>query len=69
MIYLFIPLTKHEAKTGIRKEVINKLDELQENLKVKFYKLNNKKIDLKSKLICILFLIFFVICVFKEVIL
>lgn len=48
---------------------INELEKLQENLKIKFYKLNRKSADLRSKAILILFLLFFVICVFKEVIL
>ena len=48
---------------------INDLEKLQDSLKIKFYKLNYKKSDLKSKLILIFFIIFFVVCMFKEVIL
>lgn len=48
---------------------INKLDRLQENLKIKLYKLNYKKADLKSKFIFILFFVLFIICIFKEVVL
>lgn len=48
---------------------INQLDKLQSNLKVKFYKLNYKKANISSKIILILFILLFVICVYKEVVL
>ena len=48
---------------------INKLEKLQENLKIKFYQLDNNKCDLKSKVILIIFLMLFILCIFKEVVL
>ena len=48
---------------------INQLDNLQSDLKVKFYKLNYKKVNIFSKIILILFILLFSICIFKEVML
>lgn len=48
---------------------INKLNELQDNLKIKFYKLNNKKTDLKSMIMLVASLVLFIICLYKEVVL
>lgn len=48
---------------------IDRLGKFQDNLKVSFYKLNYKKTDKISKIVLILFLIIFVIFIFKEVIL
>lgn len=36
---LFIPLTKHEAKTGIRKEVINKLQHTEKTKQANYVKI------------------------------
>jgi len=47
----------------------SKLNILQDNLKIKFYKLNYKKVNLRSKIIFFLFLLIFIISIFKEVIL
>ena len=47
---------------------INRLEQLQTNLEIKFYKLNYKKVDFKSRIIFILMLLIFVVAVFKEVI-
>lgn len=48
---------------------INQLEILQNNLKIKFYKINYKKITLTSKIMLVLFLTLFIICVLKEVVL
>lgn len=48
---------------------INQLEKLQSNLKVKFYKLNYKNANIYSKLILILFVLLFIVCVYKEVVL
>ena len=48
---------------------INKINCLQDNLKVKFYKLNYKKVNFSSKVVFILFVALFVACLFKEVVL
>lgn len=48
---------------------INQLNILQDSLKIKFYRLDYKKNDLKSNIALILILMLFVICLFKEVIL
>lgn len=48
---------------------INQLEILQDNLRIKFYKLKYKKSNFVSKLLLIIFIIFFVVCIFKEVIL
>lgn len=48
---------------------INKLDILQNNLKIEFYKLKYKRINLRSKILLGMFLMLFVVCLFKEVIL
>lgn len=48
---------------------INELEQLQDNLKIKFYKLNYKKANFISKFILILFILLFIVCVYKEVIL
>ena len=47
----------------------NKLEVLQSNLKIQFYRLNYKKTNLLSKIILILSLLMFIICIYKEVIL
>lgn len=46
---------------------VNQLDILQSNLKIKFYKLNYKKINIYSKIILVLFILLFIACIFKEV--
>lgn len=48
---------------------INQLDKLQNNLKIKFYKLRYKKVNIYSKVILILFVLLFIVCIFKEVML
>ena len=48
---------------------INQLDKLQSDLKVKFYKLNYKKANIYSKAILILFILLFIVCIYKEVVL
>lgn len=48
---------------------INELEKLKENLKIKFYNLNYKKSNFCSKFLLVAFVIFFIVCVFKEVIL
>ena len=48
---------------------INELEKLKENLKIKFYNLNYKQSNLSSKLLLVIFVVFFIVCVFKEVIL
>lgn len=65
-----------QSKIGIKNYIlprfiysIDKLDQFQDNLKINFYKINYSKVNLKSKIILIIFLIIFVICIFKEVIL
>lgn len=47
----------------------NKINEFQNNLQLKFYKLNHKQVDLKSFIILLIFISMFVICLIKEVIL
>ena len=47
----------------------NELEELQCNLKIKFYKLSYRKSNVFSKLILIVFVILFILVVIKEVIL
>lgn len=46
----------------------NKLEKLEENLKIKQYKLNYSKTNLFSKIILILYVLLLILCVFKEVI-
>lgn len=65
-----------KSKIGIKNSIlprliysIDKLDQFQENLKINFYKINYNKINLKSKIILTIFLIMFVVCIFKEVVL
>lgn len=48
---------------------INRLSVFQDNLKIKLYKLNYRKVNIYSKFILILTIIFFIVCIFKEVIL
>lgn len=48
---------------------IYKLNQIQENFKINFYKINYNKVNLKSKIILTIFLIIFVACIFKEVVL
>jgi len=47
---------------------INQLEKMQDNLKIKFYKLNYKKSSFLSKIVMLLFIFLFVICIFKEVV-
>lgn len=44
------------------------LENFENSLKINFYKLDNKKIDLKSKIILFIFIVIFIVSVFKEVI-
>lgn len=46
----------------------NKLDLLKENLKIKFYNFEYKKSNFKSKIVLIIFTIFLILLIFKEVI-
>lgn len=46
---------------------VNRLEELQSNLQIKFYKLNYKKTNFSSKIIFILTLLIFIVSIFKEV--
>lgn len=48
---------------------VNKLNEFQEKLKISFYEINYSKVNLKSKIVLTLFLLIFIVCIFKEVIL
>lgn len=48
---------------------VNKLENLQNNLKIQFYQLNYTKINIHSIIILVLTIIFFVVCILKEVIL
>ena len=48
---------------------INELESLQNNLKIKLYQLNYKKMNIRSKIVLVLTIIFFVVSIFKEVIL
>ena len=48
---------------------INELELLRNSLIIKFYKLNHKKSNLLSKIALVLFLLIFVVCIYKEVIL
>ena len=48
--------------------VIRMAKNKQLNLSLNYYRLKYKKIDLKSKICLVMFIIFFVICLFKEVI-
>ena len=59
---------KHRLLTSIIYSV-NRLEILQNNLKIQFYQLNYNKINIRSKVILVLMIIFFIICIFKEVIL
>ena len=65
-------IIKHNIKNYLFSRVIysiNTLNLFQENLKIDLYKLNYAKADFKSKIIFLTFLIIFIICIFKEVIL
>lgn len=58
-------------KNSIMPRIINAiqgLENFENSLKIKFYKLENKKIDFKSKIILCLFIIIFIVSIFKEVI-
>lgn len=44
-----------------------KLDEFELRLKLNFYTLKYKKVDLKSKIILLTFVLFLIVCLFKEV--
>ena len=59
---------KYSVFSGIIYSV-NMLETLQNNLKMQFYQLNYSKINMRSKIILISTIIFFVVCMFKEVIL
>lgn len=48
---------------------VNKLENLQNNLKIQFYQLNYAKINMRSIIILVLAIIFFIVCIIKEVIL
>ncbi|MBE5820748.1 MAG: hypothetical protein E7310_08105 [Clostridiales bacterium] len=48
---------------------VNKLESLQNNLKIKLYQLNNKKMNIRSKIVLVLTIIFFVVSIIKEVVL
>lgn len=48
---------------------VNKLENLQNNLKIQFYQLKYTKINIRSIIILCLTIIFFIVCIFKEVIL
>ncbi len=47
---------------------INKMNQRIENLKISFYNINEKTSNIKSKILLILFIILFIVCMFKEVI-
>lgn len=47
---------------------VNELNKLKVNLKVKFYKLNYKKSNFNSKIVFVMFLLLFIGCIIKEVI-
>lgn len=48
---------------------INYVDELDESLKLKFYRLRIKKVNIKSVFLLMLFIVLFILALFKEVIL
>lgn len=48
---------------------INELQNLQNKLKIQFYQLNYKKVNIRSRFVLILMVIFFIVCIFKEVML
>lgn len=48
---------------------INRFNKLQTNLKLSFYKIKYKSLNKLSKRVLLIFVIFFIICIFKEVIL
>jgi len=48
---------------------VNKLESLQNKIKIKLYQLNNKKMNIRSKIVLVLTIIFFVVSIIKEVVL
>lgn len=48
---------------------INELENLQNKLKIQFYQLNYRKINILSRFVLVLVIIFFIVCIFKEVVL
>lgn len=48
---------------------INKLNKKEENLKIEFYKLNYKNSNMRSKILLVLFIVLFIVCIIKEVVL
>lgn len=47
---------------------VNQLETLQDNLKIQLYRLNYKKSNVCSRIIFLLVVFFFIVCIFKEVI-
>ena len=48
---------------------VNKLENLQNNLKIQFYQLDCARTNIRSIIILALAIVFFVVCIFKEVVL
>ena len=59
---------KHKVFASIIYSV-NQLENLQNNLKIQFYQLNYTRINMRSIIILTSIMIFFIVCIFKEVIL